>query len=108
MTNIKNGIYRGITKKYDVYNTGTRYPTQFLDFKSLSFTIHPTQKSVELLKYLIKTYTNEEMVVLDSTMGVGSTGVACVNLNRNFIGIETNVDYYNAAVKRIQEAVCEI
>lgn len=62
---------------------------------------HPTQKPIELLEYLIKTYTNEGELVLDFTMGSGSTGVACNNTNRDFIGIELNIDYYNIANKRI-------
>jgi DNA modification methylase len=64
--------------------------------------LHPTQKPVALMKYLIKTYTNENETVLDFTMGSGSTGVACVNTNRNFIGIEMNAGYFDIATKRIQ------
>ena len=63
---------------------------------------HPTQKPVPLLEYLIKTYTNEGETVLDNCMGSGSTGVACVNLNRNFIGIELDENYYNIAKERIE------
>ena len=63
--------------------------------------MHPTQKPVALLEYLIKTYTNEYDTVLDNCMGSGSTGVACVNTNRNFIGIELNKDYFEIAKKRI-------
>ena len=66
--------------------------------------IHPTQKPVALLEYLIKTYTLENETVLDNTMGSGSTGVACVNTNRNFIGIEKDETYFNIAKKRIKEA----
>lgn len=69
---------------------------------------HPTQKPVALLEYLIKTYTNEGELVLDNTMGSGSTGVACVNTGRDFIGIELNEDYFNTACKRIAEAEREI
>ena len=64
---------------------------------------HPTQKPVKLLEYLIKTYTNEDDLVLDFTMGSGSTGVACVNTNRNFIGIELDENYYKIAQERINE-----
>ena len=64
---------------------------------------HPTQNPIGLLEYLIKTYTNENDTVLDFTMGSGSTGVACKNLNRNFIGIELDTDYFNIAKKRIDE-----
>lgn len=65
--------------------------------------LHPTQKPVELLDYLIKTYTNENELVLDFTMGSGSTGVACLNTNRKFIGIELDENYFNIAVNRIFE-----
>ena len=63
--------------------------------------VHPTQKPVALLEYLIKTYTNEGMTVLDNTMGSGSTGVAAVSLNRNFIGMELDKDYFKIAQERI-------
>jgi len=66
--------------------------------------VHPTQKPVALLEYLIKTYTNEGDTVLDNTMGSGSTGVACKNLNRSFIGIEMDDKYFEIAEKRINEA----
>lgn len=66
--------------------------------------MHPTQKPIELLEWLIKTYTNENDLVLDNCMGSGSTGVACVNTNRNFIGIELNNDYFNIANNRIKNA----
>lgn len=65
---------------------------------------HPTQKPVALMEYLIKTYTNEGETVLDFTMGSGSTGVAAVNTNRRFIGIELNLDYFNIALERIEAA----
>jgi len=64
---------------------------------------HPTQKPVALMEYLIKTYTNENETVLDFTMGSGSTGVACLNTNRKFIGIENNKEYFEIALKRIQQ-----
>lgn len=63
--------------------------------------IHPTQKPLELIEYLVKTYTNENEIVLDFTMGSGTTGVACKNLNRNFIGIELDEGYFNIAKERI-------
>lgn len=66
--------------------------------------IHPTQKPVALMEYLIKTYTNEGEIVLDFTMGSGTTGVACVNTGRNFIGIERDEKYFQIAQKRIAEA----
>jgi site-specific DNA-methyltransferase (adenine-specific) len=69
---------------------------------------HPTQKPVLLMEYLIKTYTNENETVLDFTMGSGTTGVACVNLNRQFIGIEQDENYYNISVNRIEAAKKEL
>lgn len=67
-----------------------------------SISVHPTQKSVELCEWLIKSYTNEEMIVLDNCMGSGSTGVACINTNRKFIGIELNEEYFNIASERLK------
>ena len=87
-----------------------RYPTQFLQFdvvnndNSGGDKFHPTQKPWDLMEYLVKTYTNENETVLDFTMGSGTTGVACKNLNRNFIGIEMDEGYYRIAKKRIEEA----
>jgi site-specific DNA-methyltransferase (adenine-specific) len=85
---------------------GCNYPTEILTFSSVSPKIqkHPTQKPVDLLEYLIKTYTNEGDTVLDNTMGSGSTGVAAVNTNRNFIGIEMDESYFTVAQNRINEA----
>ena len=79
----------------------TNYPKNILEFKRDLPNIHPTQKPVALLEYLIKTYTNEGETVLDNCMGSGSTGVACVNTNRDFIGIELDKDYFNIAKQRI-------
>ena len=91
------------------YDSTERYPTQILQFKTdrQKSALHPTQKPVALLEYLIKTYTNEGETVLDFTMGSGSTGVACVNTNRNFIGIELDEGYFNIAKKRIEEAYAD-
>lgn len=80
------------------------YPTTIIDFPLRRFKGgHPTQKPVELLEYLILTYTNKNETVLDNCMGSGSTGVACVNTGRNFIGIEIDKDYFAIAKKRIEE-----
>jgi site-specific DNA-methyltransferase (adenine-specific) len=79
----------------------TNYPKQILTF-SREKGLHPTQKPVALMEYLIKTYTNEGETVLDFTMGSGTTGVACKNLNRGFIGIELDPDYFQVAKKRIE------
>ena len=70
--------------------------------------VHPAQKPVELLEYLIKTYTNEGDLILDFTMGSGSTGVACLNTNRMFVGIELDENYFNIAKKRIENTEKEI
>lgn len=83
----------------------TNYPTEFIEFNIESDTIHETQKPVKLLEYLIKTYSHEGGVVLDSTMGSGTAGVACVNTNRKFIGIELEQKYFDLAKKRIEDAV---
>ena len=82
-----------------------KYPTSQLRFtKREGRGFHPTQKPVSLLEYLIKTYTNEGETVLDFTMGSGSTGVACINTGRNFIGIEMDDHYFDVASKRIDDA----
>lgn len=85
------------------YEAFTGFPNDVLKFKSIigNKCLHPTQKPVELLEYLIKTYTNEGDLVLDFTMGSGSTGVACLNTNRNFIGIELDEGYFNIANDRM-------
>lgn len=85
-------------------NTGERYPLTIIKFKRDKEKMHPTQKPVALLKYLIKTYTNEGDVVLDNCMGSGSTGVACVNTGRQFIGMELDANYFEIAKNRIAEA----
>ena len=79
----------------------TNYPTSILKYAREKNQVHPTQKPTALLEFLIKTYTNENEVVLDNCMGSGSTGVACINTNRHFIGIEKEKDYYDMALKRI-------
>ena len=99
---IKSGYFKpGQNKKGD-----ERYPKHLIEFSNASRKnhFHPTQKPVDLLEYLIKTYTNENEIVLDFTMGSGSTGVACMNTNRKFIGIELDNNYFNIASKRIEEA----
>ena len=87
--------------------TKTGYPKSILDFKSEPNTVHPTQKPVPLAEYLIKTYTNDGDTVLDFTMGSGTTGVACANLGRKFIGIELDEGYFKIAKERIEKAAGE-
>lgn len=83
------------------YMSDEYYPTSILEFKT-ERGLHPTQKPVALMEYLIKTYTNEGETVLDFTMGSGTTGVACVNTGRKFIGIELDKGYFDVACKRIE------
>lgn len=102
-----------INKNEDVYgkerkfpaSIASNYPKQIIKFsnKSGKGNLHPTQKPVELLEYLIKTYTNEGETVLNNCMGSGSTGVACLNTNRNFIGIELDEGYFKIAEERLRE-----
>lgn len=95
------GIY-GAHGVHQNINYGTRYPKQVLEFGVVERgNLHPTQKPVALMEYMIKTYTNEGDTVLDFTMGSGTTGVACKNLNRNFIGIELDESYFKIAQDRI-------
>ena len=100
------GVAGGIQYKYDrqIINTGTRYPTNVIEF-SQERGFHPTQKPVDLIKYLVKTYTKENETVLDFTMGSGTTGVACKLLNRNFIGIELDENYFKIAEERINNTI---
>ena len=97
--------YGKFNRNWKTISNGTRYPLKTIRFNSATRTVHPTQKPVDLLKYLIKTYTNEGMTVLDNCMGSGSTGVAAKKLNRNFIGMELDEDYFNIAKERINKEV---
>ena len=94
---------RNCRKKGNIFMSKyTNYPNNILFFNKDTNRLHPTQKPVPLLEYLIKTYTNEGETVLDNCMGSGSCGVACMNTNRNFIGIELDENYFNIAKKRIE------
>lgn len=90
-----------------INETGERYPVNVLKFSNGNHKniLHPTQKPVAMLEYLIKTYTNVGETVLDNCMGSGSTGVACVNTGRNFIGIELDAKYFEIAKRRIEKEV---
>jgi DNA modification methylase len=94
-------------KPNEYIDNGTRHPSQVLKFNrdNLNELIHPTQKPLELIKFLIKSYTEEENVVLDHCMGSGTTGVACKELKRKFIGFETDTGMFVKAKERIQEYV---
>ena len=97
-------VYGSAKSKHRDNPDGSRYPKTVQKFKQEKG-YHPTQKPVALMEYLIKTYTNEGDTVLDPTMGSGTTGVACVNTNRNFIGIERDEKYYEMAKSRIDESI---
>lgn len=108
---VRNGTLGRLTdsqqkRVFEYKDNGYRYPTQVLRFQRdcLTCNLHPTQKPVALLEHLIKTYTNAGETVLDNCMGSGSTGVACLNTNRNFIGIELDKRYFEIAQNRIFEA----
>jgi len=95
---------RDIDKKYDsTFNLweGNKYKSNILKYKKDYDGYHPTQKPVLLLEDLIKTFSNENDLIVDLTMGSGSTGIACRNTNRNFIGIELDQSYYDIAKARI-------
>lgn len=104
------GIYgqegKLVERKGGSDKTDLKYPKSILTFSNADNTkrVHPTQKPVKLLEWLIKTYTDENGIVLDNTMGSGSTGVACVNTGRSFIGIELDKGYFNIAKQRIEDA----
>ncbi len=96
------------TIKKAINNEGTRYPSSVQLFSNgNNRNVHPTQKPVELCEYLIKTYTNENELVLDNCIGSGTTAIACINTNRNFIGFEISKEYCNIANERIQKAIAE-
>ena len=105
----KNGkggnLLNTVNTKKDRFQEYTNYNRDLLQFNNEHNVnaYHPTQKPVDLLEYLIKTYTNEGELVLDFTMGSGSTGVACLNTNREFIGIELDEKYFNIAIKRLKD-----
>lgn len=106
---VKNGKLGQLTdqqekKVIEYIDNGWRYPTQVWKYQRdcLKSNLHPTQKPVLLLENLINTFSNENDLVLDNCMGSGSTGVACLNTNRDFIGIESDKNYFNIAKDRIE------
>ena len=106
----KNSCYGGFVE-VPTSITDEKYPTSIISISKehkVGNFFHPTQKSVALLEYLIRTYSNEGDTILDNTMGSGSTGVAAKRLNRNFIGIELNEEYFKIAVKRIQQTTQQL
>ena len=103
----KNDHNYGLKPRKEFTNTGTRYPKSVLNISrdfSAQQQVHPTQKPVPLLEWLIKTYSNENEVVLDNCMGSGSCGIAAANLNRKFIGIEMSSEYFEIAKNRIESS----
>ena len=104
-----NGMGSGIFKTSDNHNEDLRYPKNRLIYNNRAGELnalnrlHPTQKPLELMEYLIKTYTNEGDMILDNTMGSGTTNLACIKLNRKSIGIEKEKQYYDVAVRRASE-----
>ena len=100
-----SGEANGIPNYGDIRVYNKKYPKSIIEISNANQKgkVHPTQKPVELMEYIIKTYTNENDVVLDFTMGSGSTGVACMNTNRKFIGIELDKKYFNISIERIFE-----
>lgn len=92
------------SRKAEYLQTHTNYPRSIVRVPSAGKTVHPTQKPVELMEYLVRTYTQPGDTVLDNCMGSGTTGVACVNTDRRFIGIERDPTYFEIATKRIKAA----
>ena len=93
-----------------IYDSETKSPESVLEFKSVPNArnkIHPTQKPIALFEYLIRTYTNEGEIVLDNCIGSGTTAIACINTNRNFIGFELNKEYYEIAKNRINKHIID-
>lgn len=96
----------GKLELYEYQDNGLRYPKDVLRFNRVNKheILHPTQKPIELIEYLMKSFTNEGDLVLDNCMGSGTTAVAAINTNRHFIGFELNNDYFEIASKRIEKA----
>ncbi len=101
-----SGEVTGKVKKIQTKNTGTRYPKSIIRFNR-ERGLHPTQKPVALFEYLIKTYTNEGDLVLDNCMGSGTTAIACINTNRNYLGFELDKEYYEIAKNRINKHIID-
>ena len=101
MSNNNYGDFKRVEQKYD----GMKYPTSIISYEKPhpSIAQHRTEKSVPMLEYLIKTYTDKGMVVLDNCMGSGTTGLACINTERDFIGIEKDENYFKVSCDRIRD-----
>lgn len=95
-------------REVESVNEGFRYPDSVLEFQQKwrrQDQVHPTQKPVELIEWLIRSYSNEGDTILDNCMGSGTTAMAAIRTNRNYIGFETNEDYYNIILKRIEDEI---
>ena len=100
----KAKIYSHTTERINTINNGDRYPISIIrDMNNRSDSVHPTQKPVSLLEYLVATYSNESDLILDPFLGSGTTAVACRNLKRNYIGFELEEEYFDICVKRLNE-----
>jgi len=98
-----DNLQGGDTSGWVTNNDGSRHPRTVQRFNRDKIKLHPTQKPVALFEHLIKTYTNESDLVLDNCIGSGTTAIACLNTNRNYIGFELDENYYNIAINRIKE-----
>lgn len=107
-TRTPNAVVRNSIKRCTTNSDGTRYPTNLLYFKRDKDKVHPTQKPVDLLRYLIRTYTNEKSLVLDNCCGSDSTCVAAIREKRDFIGIELNDEYFDIASNRINSEMQQL
>lgn len=106
---LQTDVYGNMNKDY-TYESTDRYPRSIIEHKTdtQNSSIHPTQKPVGLLEYLIRTYTNEGDLILDNCMGSGSTAIAAYHTNRNFIGIEKDNNIFNSAIKRFKEQTIQL
>ena len=105
-------MVRGVCKAQDggtlTVSDGSRYPINIIEFKRDKERLHPTQKPVELIRYLIRTYTNEGETVLDNCMGSGTTAIACLREHRHFIGFELNKEFYEKACERVRNEQAQL
>lgn len=102
-------VYGDIKSVHNECTDGKRYPISVIEYNNVRRNcVHPTQKPIDMMEYLVRTYSNENDTILDFSMGSGSTGVACVRCNRNFIGIEKEEKYFHIAEERIKEASLNI
>lgn len=104
----RNAVSRGELKDVETVNNGDRLPNNVLYFNRDKEKLHPTQKPLDLIRYLIRTYTDKDDLVLDSCMGSGTTAIACFAEKRNFIGYEINDEYFEIAKKRYEKESSDI